>query len=1004
MNNTHDEQRPGAAERVRVLVLLGSLVVMAGACRTDYYEPPFTDVRVPAFPVPDYRGVRTFSFEGSALPDIESTAPGSARFDKKHFHDGNQALRWTWKAPDSRLVFRVPIPYKKPVRDYSKAGRDVSVFSSWIYRETRLPGASLRITFTRNGEDACYFDYGLDFTGWRLICVKFDDMTGTPQADMDAIVLRSPPGVTSGELWLDVLQPLVAQDGRWQWPDYQMPFIPSRLSNALYLDSPEAQRRQALPLPPKTGKHIAAIKAKVISRYGGRTFSEEACARLRAYYASLHISKTAERIQGKTVSEQEVRTYLDYLLKAATLYHAAPRNRRAELRRMYLLMCEHLLDQGWAEGSALNAQHHFGYKSRSWAPAVLLMEDVLARRNLFEPMVRSMIWFGRDFLDYTQPYETCGEATRRALSGRLADYLNTFANTHLICLLLLPDTAFKEEALINYRGLLSDMITCGNGALKPDGSFFHHGMHYAGYAVPAMYAVADIVHTLDGSPFEITPEAYRRLKTVFTMAEKWGYPNWAFNACGRHPITGSIARMKGPFEKLAVSVPGTDGVDADLANLCRTVFGEPSQPQLQALSAVPHPSRGFWSMNYAATGVYKWGDWTAILKGYGRGVRSHETYGRDNRFGRYGSHGTMLLFGKGAPDASGIVYKGWDWTQPPGATTLQLPLDLLEGSATNFYGWNPPQKAPFSGSGHLDNRRGAFAFALDGQQHEQSLQVRKSVFAVAGMLVCLGSDIANTSDRFRTVTTLFQCGGEKRTALFSATHEETSRDEYRLRQVLKDRTDWLIDPQGNGFLLPPGNDDLVVQRGPQSSLHDKTKKPTQGRFVKAWLDHGTHPEGASYEYLVKLAATPGLMERLASLMEGPEKLYEVLSRNRSRHAIRVPGEALSLYVFFEPVAPGKEKGKRDGDILAVDLPLILVSRQDANGGLTLSVTDTNPSLRRAFDAPEPVREATVHLRGVFHASPSAVVRGQTARAGTTILRLALKGPHSRTVHLEPGQD
>jgi len=967
------------------LLAVAALLALASGCQSLPGQI-YSDVQVPTFPLSDYRGVHTFSFEKEIPAVLSCGKRDRVDRDSQHFRDGNHSLHWRWPTAEGVLQFKGAFPCKKPTRDYSKPGRQVPVFGAWVYQETPLPGKALRIVFLGQDEEKCHFEYGLGFTGWRFICVKFSDMIGTPPPTIRSVCMYPPEGIP-GELWLDAMQPVFQEDSRWQWPDYQMPFIKSRLPNVLYLDSAKAKELAEHVLPPASKSHIDRIKQTLVGRYTSRAFSTESYQAVRTYYDSLHISKTPARIQGKTIGTRQIKDFLNRLLKVAALHAVAPRQERRELERMYVLMTEHLLDQGWAEGSALNAQHHFGYKSRAWAPSVLLMEDVLARRDLLQPMVRSMVWFGRDFLDYTLPFDTYSEATTRSLSGRLADYLNTFSNTHLITLLLLEDNAFKEATLQSYQQMLSAMITSSNGALKPDGSFFHHGMHYAGYAVPAMASFANIVELIDGTPYEVTPEAYQRLKTCFLMAEKWGYPHWAFNACGRHPITGSIGRLKSTFEKLAVAVPGTDAVDPELANVCLTVFGEPSQPALQKYRAPRRRSEGFWSMNYSGTGVYKWLDHTVILKGYGNGVRSHETYGGDNRYGRYGSHGTMLLFRQSAPDTSGILPDGWDWAQPPGATTLQLPPDLLEGDPKRFYGWHPPQKAPFAGSGHLGNRYGAFAFALNGQKHEQSLQVRKSVFTLRNLLICLGSDIANTSTQHHTVTTLSQCGGTQLDAVLSDSRNETAPDDYQLRREGK-APDWLIDPQGNGFLIPSGNSPLVVQRSLQHSKHNKTRKPNQGRFVKAWLDHGTQPKNATYEYVACLGAAATQMAELART-----KPYEIVARTRACHAIRVPAQGLTFYVFFEAGAAG--------DILAVDTPSIVIAERAKDGSLTLSVTHPNPSLGRAFNAPEPVHPVTLTLKGSYRVTPNEAVRNAKVAAGNTILELALNGPHSAQIHCRP---
>ncbi len=868
-----------------------------------------------------------------------------------------------------------------------------SIFGAWIYNDHPYEQATLRFSFGTGGTERCSFDYGLNFKGWRFIAVKYDEMKGAPTADMDYLQVEAPNTVTSGRIWLDQVQPVFYDDIRWQWPDYQMPFIPSRVPNELYLNSSEAQKLRAKPMDAADREAISALKEKFIANYGNVKFSESKYATLKKDFAALYISKTENHIQGKPI--EDIRAYLEFMLEVARQHYSATGDAKTELEQIYLLMSEHMLDQGWAEGSAMNAQHHFGYKSRAWAPALLLMEGPLRKHGLMDPMIRSLNWFGRDFLDYTLPFDSYPEETREALSGRLADYLNTFVNTHCISLLLLEPSAFQASALHNYSDLLSQAILWENGALKEDGSFFHHKLLYAGYAIPAINAMASVIYNLDGTPYEISSAAYARLKHTTLATALWGYPYWGFNACGRHPITGKITASRS-YEMIAVSVPDSEAIDPELAQLCKRMFGEPRHQKLKAYETSVQPLNGFWSMNYAGLGIYKWQGQSIQLKAYGFGVRSHETYRKDNRFGRYGSHGSMLIFTDNDAGTSGINYNGWDWSQPSGTTTLALPLDILEGKANAFYGWSPKQQTVFGGAGHLNRAYGAFGFGLNESSDNQSLKVRKSVFALDGMLICLGSDLANSSTIYPTVTTLFQLGGKDEVKVKGTV--STITDTANQRSISTEaQTAWLIDTQGNGYLLPTGNDDLILQRGLQQSMHDKTKAKTEGDFTKAWLNHGTSPQGAAYEYIVKLGASEEDMETLNQNVSSTQKFYEVLHQNKSCHAIRTI-KGLSFYVIFEALKTDSNAVFKKGELRSCDTPLIILS-QAKDDKILLSVTNPDPSLSRAYDATAPLRKVTIELEGKYK-----VLRGDNVTDKTddthTILEIQVEGSNANQIQLQ----
>lgn len=957
---------------------------------TQSSQTASTSAEIPSFTVPDYV-VPTYSFEQGKTDGFEGNTSSRLLINDTHFIDGNHALEWQWKRNDATLRIDTPLPYKKDFRPPSTPMNHASVFGAWIYNEAAQESATLRFSFGSGDDERCSFHYGLNFTGWRLIAVKYNDMKGTPTSDMDYLQIEVPSNLPISRIWLDKVQPVFYDDIRRQWPDYQTPFIPARVQNQLYLNSAEALKLQATAMDATDQQAVSELKEKFISNYGNGKFSKSKYQSLKKAFAAHFISKTKTGIQGKPIDD--IRAYLESMLEVARQHYSATGEDKAELERMYLLMIEHMLDQGWAEGSALNAQHHFGYKSRAWAPALLLMEDSLRTHGLMDPMIRSLNWFGRDFLDYTMPFENYPEETKEALAGRLADYLNTFVNTHCISLLLLEPSAFQAYALKNYSNLLSEAILWDNGALKEDGSFFHHKLLYAGYAMPAIKAMSSVAYNLDGTPYELSEPAYARLKHATLATERWGSPYFGFNACGRHPITGAI-NAQGSYELLAASAPNTDAVDADLAQLCRRMFGEPKHPKLKANNAPLLPLSGFWSMNYASSGIYKWQDRSVQMKAYGFGVRSHETYKKDNRFGRYGSHGSMLIFTDDA-GTSGIQYNGWDWSQPPGTTTLALPLDILEGKASAFYGWSPKQKTVFGGAGHLTQEYGAFGFGLNQTNDNQSIQMRKSVFALDGMLICLGSDLSNRSTTYPMVTTLFQLGGTDEVTVQGTA--STVNDAANRKSISTEANSaWLIDTQGNGYLLPTGNDDLILQQGLQQSLHDKTKAKTKGEFTKAWLNHGTSAQNAAYEYIVKLGATKDDMQALNQNLSGTRKFYEILHQNEHCHAIRAI-KGLSFYVIFDALETQANERFEKGDIRSCDTPLVIIS-QTKDDKILLSVTNPSPSLERAYDAAAPLCQVTIELEGRFEIINAAGVTPRIEGTHTT-LEIQLEGSDANQILL-----
>ena len=89
----------------------------------------------------------------------------------------------------------------------------------------------MRVEFLKDGKVACYFDYGLDFTGWRGAWIAFDrDMQGKPEEGMDEVRF-SVPGANSGTLFFDHVILSSLQDARHHTADMQAPFINQGTTN-----------------------------------------------------------------------------------------------------------------------------------------------------------------------------------------------------------------------------------------------------------------------------------------------------------------------------------------------------------------------------------------------------------------------------------------------------------------------------------------------------------------------------------------------------------------------------------------------------------------------------------------------------------------------------------------------------------------------------------------------------------------------------------------------------
>ncbi|VGO19074.1 Chondroitin sulfate ABC endolyase [Pontiella sulfatireligans] len=957
---------------------------------------------------PDSDGLFLLEFEGSGLPKGLDASNSKVSIDTARRIRGDQALRWDWNA-GAELKFQLPIACapKWDIRDQNNFPA-TRVFKFWIYNEEPLPEKQLKIVFGDEQGEPCSFPVNLDFSGWRTAWVSYQrDMQGKPDRDLAYVRFIAPEDVESGTFWIDDISPSLLIDKRHQTADWQVPFLSKHKQSVyafgagdvnLMLDRSvdkasfegklSAADRAAFSLieeklsafyDPKAGD-VDALERRFLN-YG---IVKDATGVIRgAYlpYIPCHSVGYPKRLKAQLnamkKNKSDMYGYSSLMLDIARNYlywkDEPSGNRNAErLKTLFVLMSEHLLDQGWQAGSSQGTTHHFGYASRNWSAAVFLMRNELEQAGLLESMTDSMVWYfstKRHFLD--PPSKVVYNM----------DYLNTFAFSDLLTLASLPDSPWKAHFLGTFSKSLSTGLCVpspGNqGGIKSDGSLFHHHMHYTGYGLPAMGGVVKLVDIFDGTPYEFSTEVYGVLKLAFLRAQLWGYPWSGLNACGRHPLVAENELISSITKQLALSKPGTDGCDIELAAAYLSMEGGEAQKIFgQTIEAEDLPL-GAWSMNYHGGGIYKYGNSSVQLKGYGNGVRSHETYKDDNRYGRYGSHGTIMVFKNTRKHPSGFLQPGWAWSQPPGATTLMLNPDQLEGHKGNS-GLRVPQNTPFGGSAHLDNEIGLFGFQLDrvdGKPHEQSIQMRKSVLSIDGKLICLGSDLSGSS-KYPLATTLFQSGLRKGNDIVIVEGSKMPLKQpiskgWKTGGILPS---WLIDPYGTGHYIAPGSQ-FKLTIGKQVSKHNKTRKLTEGEFSLAWLEHGIFAKNASYEYVSLLDADVGMMQRFDKQMASSKPFYYVKRKNAATHAIHVPEHKVWALVNFEPLADPV------GPILEVSQPCFVLMKQLPDESIRLSVTDPRLELTETTTA-APV-DVVLRIKGRYRLTGSeegvlaTVVSGNT---------------------------
>ncbi|SEG56833.1 chondroitinase family polysaccharide lyase [Vibrio hangzhouensis] len=910
-------------------------------------------------------------FVDDTMPDYVTVTEGShIELTKKRSIYGDQSLKWDWKSGDELHIDHT-FYYYTPEESFRAYGRGSStVFSVWVYNEKASDG-ELKFEF---GSSSSNFTMKLNFTGWRTVGLAFHrDMLGSPSSEMRGVTVTAQNSDEGGELYIDRMM-VSLDDIRYQWSDDMV---------TTKITKPEIDYELPEVLPEPTIEELVAldrIKSELIDFHvanmgsGKRVIND-----IRKQYDRYNLRKEDGVIRGAHlltknqitiyrpehlndtdkvyVDEYErLRTYAELMERIARLWKVTEDAEiKQEMHDKYMLMTEHLLDQGFQKGASLVATHHWGYPTRGWYASILLMEEPMREAGLMEPVHESLMWFSREFRDR-------GFAMKVGPKSSDMDYYNTLLLAQMIMLLLEDDV--KERVALYHK--FSDFIS-GNLAqtpvgyadgFRPDGTAWRHRGNYPGYSFAALRFASFSAYLLRESPFELSQEAREYLKLAMMSARVYSNPNPGVGTNGRRPFFGiSIERVASGFEWLAKAGVHGEGIDRELAQAYlritektaeegKRIFGVPVAPE-------DHP-QGAYTFNYAAMGVYRYQDKMVTMKGWNRYVWSSEIYQRANRFGRYQSHGSVQIHKWGNEKDYGYFEEGWDWNRMPGATTIHLPWELLNSPREHTTMLH--NESRYNGATDLKGKYGAFGFVLENPTRwpefiDPSFTAKKSVFSFDNRLVMVGSNISNGRTAYNTDTTLFQYGLTDKTQSMYVNGEKIEAFPY---STMLSEGDWVIDGMGNGYYIVKGGD-IHVQRQRQESLDNQRMQPTEGDFASAWIDHGKAPSKAKYEYIVVLDATPESMAKLAQEMsQTPSQPYRVIRQDGNAHIVHDNESGVTGYTAFGFVRTN------DKWVRAISTSAVVMAQEKDN---ILALSVANPDLNMESDTRSRVAPVAVTLIG-----------------------------------------
>lgn len=650
------------------------------------------------------------------------------------------------------------------------------------------------------------------------------------------------------------------------------------------------------------------------------------------------------------------------------------------------------------------------YKYSNYNDVRKVPADLLSALPVCDDLRKSrLIMAVQNLLEADQLYLSAEEIRQKVNS----DYIYNVVPHLFVCAVHNPDEeqAVKDlSAFSHFLSACTQYSPSGYDVLKPDGTGFHHNTHYNGY----MYSYrtwVEYMGRLRGTSFRIEKEAYQRMSkavvSVYLMAvrsnsDKERY--FANSMAGRHPFTGLEVNFSRQLFETLIEV-GADvlGVpyDKELAAYYNYFYKTKKYKDAPELNA-----DGFYQFNYSPAGVYRQGDWVAVMRCPTTNFWGGELYNKTNRFGRYQSHGTLEILYEGGLSKCGYPADkekkgaGWDWNMMPGSTTVHY-TDWKEmmpnkndadrfdqkSTTTNFAGalsWK--DCGIFASAFDQDDRWGSRRF------EPTNLSFCKSVFAIDGMLFSLGTDISAKGaypDEWITATNLFQSIISKDCSLLTVDGKEVKQGK---ELTIDSQTPvWMVAPTTTGYFIPKGHDRLVIKYEEQNTPSSVGMAAEFGKAVaaKAYLHHGVKPEKKNYQFMVVPATTPEKMKELAAKQE-KERIFKVTTAQDSVHVIKHLTSATTAYAFFAPAS-----NLSAGVVCASETELLIMERPDKTGK-KLELALCNPNLRPETIAknnwkPNPT-QVVIELKGTWTAGAGNMeqpISLEKNSRGNTVLRTSL---------------
>ncbi|MEG1837693.1 MAG: chondroitinase family polysaccharide lyase [Bacteroidaceae bacterium] len=930
---------------------------------------------------------QVISFEKQYPETWKASSGSKLSVSDLYYKDGESSLMWNYKEGSTIDISVEPILLDEKTE--GKYG-----ITLWIYNEVPI-NDSICFKFKSSGDKSSYwFAYHLNYKGWRACWIAFEYMQGDKREKKINAIQVAAPNTKSGRVFFDRMKFPERKMNARTTPDAQMPTNNSLASRDLWHWCRVwewEQYRYDLPLCAKLSakqlKELKTIEERLDDFVREETPKKKAISNAYKLFERAAITSSGKGFTGAPlvmVDEQNKKrgelSLYDLETMLSGFAYDSYYNGSAEAYKNYFLVWNYALDQGFAYGSGIGTNHHYGYQVRKiYSTAWLMRKEICKQSNRDEILSALTFWSAIQETRLSYQY------------GRdeLLDSWHTLTMPKIISVMMMQDNREKERALRSLSRWISSSLeyTPGTiGGIKVDGTTFHHGGFYPGYTSGVLACIGQYIALTNQTDYELSFESRQHLKQALLAMRNYTNGNeWGIALGGRHPFSGSMKEDDiESFASLALAGdleqkgnPFDYSLAADYLRLQpkNTPMAKFFKKQGVEASSAP---QGFFVYNYGSAGIYRRNNWMVTLKGYNTDVWGSEIYKKDNRYGRYQSYGSAQIIGEQGRIASGYEEDGWDWNRLPGTTTIHLSLDLLESPLPGTL--MAHSKENFAGTCSFENKNGMFAMKLMERSYKNftpDFIARKSVFCFENRLICVGTGISNSNATYPTETTLFQSTFNENQSPIHVDGKEINTAPYE-NIITIEKSHVVRDGYDNYYFIPQG--ELHIQVAEQQSRDNKVKAETKGMFAVAYLNHGTTPKEKEYEYMVLIQPTE---EELIRAKQGG--IYEI-SKSNVIHRVHDKLTDIIAYAIFEPY-----HSTDDSLLISASSEMMLMSKRVGKDILTLSLCDPNLNIaEKAYTTKEPSRviEKEITLKGLWQLKVDNQQVKISHSAGNTLVKVS----------------